>query len=131
MLDQVLEAFSIVPDFDLDLMAPNQTLAQVTARATAGLDKVFTEVRPDAAIVQGDTTTVLCGALLGHYHKVTVGHVEAGLRTGNKFSPFPEEMNRRLVGRLPIFIFRRPRMPRRHCWTKGSIQQVFLLREIP
>jgi UDP-N-acetylglucosamine 2-epimerase (non-hydrolysing) len=100
MLDQVLDAFSVKADHDLNLMAPNQTLAQVTARATAGLDKVFSDVKPDVAIVQGDTTTVLCGALVGHYHKVKVGHVEAGLRTGNKFSPFPEEMNRRLVGRL-------------------------------
>ncbi len=100
MLDQVLDAFSIKADHDLNLMAPNQTLAQVTARATAGLDEVFSEVKPDVAIVQGDTTTVLCGALVGHYHQVKVGHVEAGLRTGNKFSPFPEEMNRRLVGRL-------------------------------
>lgn len=100
MLNQVLDAFSITADYDLKLMAPNQTLAQVTARATAGLDEVFTTVKPDVAIVQGDTTTVLCGALVGHYHRVTVGHVEAGLRTGNKFSPFPEEINRRLVGRL-------------------------------
>ena len=100
MLDQVLESFSISADFDLKLMAPNQSLAQITARATAGLDEVFTAVQPDVAIVQGDTTTVLCGALVGHYHHVTVGHVEAGLRTGNKFSPFPEEINRRLVGRL-------------------------------
>ncbi len=100
MLDQVLEAFSLAVDHDLNLMAPNQTLAQVTARATAGLDQVYSTVQPDVAIVQGDTTTVLCGALVGHYHKVKVGHVEAGLRTGNKFSPFPEEMNRRLVSRL-------------------------------
>jgi UDP-N-acetylglucosamine 2-epimerase (non-hydrolysing) len=100
MLDQVLDAFSIEADYDLNLMAPNQTLAQVTARATAGLDEVFGKVKPDVAMVQGDTTTVLCGALVAHYHHVDVGHVEAGLRTGNKYSPFPEEMNRRLVGRL-------------------------------
>ena len=100
MLDQVLESFGIVAEHDLSLMAPNQSLAQVTARATAGLDEVFANVKPDVAIVQGDTTTVLCGALVGHYHQVKIGHVEAGLRTGNKFSPFPEEINRRLVGRL-------------------------------
>ena len=86
MLDQVLQAFSIKPDHDLNLMAPNQSLSQVTARATAGLDEVFSQTQPDVALVQGDTTTVLCGALVGHYHKVTVGHIEAGLRTGNKFS---------------------------------------------
>jgi UDP-N-acetylglucosamine 2-epimerase (non-hydrolysing) len=100
MLDQVLDAFAITADHDLDLMAPNQSLGQVTARATSGLDEVFGEVKPHVAIVQGDTTTAFCGALVGHYHKTRIGHVEAGLRTGNKFSPFPEEMNRRLIGRL-------------------------------
>ncbi len=100
MLDQVLESFKIEPDFDLNLMAPNQTLAQITARAVAGLDKVFGEVLPDVVLVQGDTTTAFCGALVGHYHQVTIGHVEAGLRTGNKFSPFPEELNRRLISQL-------------------------------
>ncbi|MEM9942883.1 MAG: UDP-N-acetylglucosamine 2-epimerase (non-hydrolyzing) [Planctomycetota bacterium] len=100
MLDQVLDAFQIQADHDLNLMAPNQTLGLVAARATSGLDNVFSEVKPDVAIVQGDTTTAFCGALVGHYHQVKVAHVEAGLRTGNKFSPFPEEMNRRLVGRL-------------------------------
>ncbi|MCL4139046.1 UNVERIFIED_CONTAM: hypothetical protein GTU68_062052, partial [Idotea baltica] len=100
MLDQVLEAFDVTADHDLNLMAPNQTLGLITSRATAGLDEVFAEVKPDICIVQGDTTTAFCGALVGHYHKVTIGHVEAGLRTGNKFSPFPEESNRVLIGRL-------------------------------
>lgn len=100
MLDQVLQAFGIVADHDLNLMAPNQSLGQVTARAASGLDQVFESVNPDIAIVQGDTTTAFCGALIGHYHRTTIAHVEAGLRTGNKFSPFPEEMNRRLIGRL-------------------------------
>lgn len=100
MLDQVLDAFKVTADHDLNLMAPNQTLGLITSRASAGLDKVFAEVKPDACLVQGDTTTAFCGALVGHYHRVTIGHVEAGLRTGNKFSPFPEEMNRLLIGRL-------------------------------
>lgn len=100
MLDQVLDAFNIKADHDLNLMAPNQSLGQVTSRAVAGLDAVFKEVKPDVVLVQGDTTTAFCGALVGHYHQVKIGHVEAGLRTGNKFSPFPEEINRRLVGRL-------------------------------
>ena len=100
MLDQVLDAFGVKPDHDLNLMAPNQSLAQITARATAGLDEVFKTVQPDVVLVQGDTTTAFCGALVGHYHQVKIGHVEAGLRTGNKFSPFPEEINRRLIGRL-------------------------------
>lgn len=100
MLDQVLDTFGVKADHDLNLMAPNQSLAQITARATQGLDKVFTEVNPDVCLVQGDTTTAFCGALVGHYHQTKIGHVEAGLRTGNKFSPFPEEINRRLIGRL-------------------------------
>ena len=100
MLDQVLNAFDVKADHDLNLMAPNQSLGQVTARAVSGLDEVYGIVKPDVALVQGDTTTAFCGALVGHYHQVKLGHVEAGLRTGNKFSPFPEEINRRLVGRL-------------------------------
>ncbi len=100
MLAQVFETFNVSADFDLELMAPNQSLAQVTARAVKGLDEVFTQVQPDACLVQGDTTTAFCGGLVGHYHHTLTGHVEAGLRTGNKFSPFPEEMNRRLVGRM-------------------------------
>ena len=100
MLDQVFQTFEIKPDFELALMKPGQTLSQVTARATDGMDKVFDDFRPDVVIVQGDTTSAFCGALVGHYHHTTIGHVEAGLRTGDKFAPFPEEMNRRLVGRL-------------------------------
>ena len=100
MLDQVLDAFGVEADFDLNLMAPNQTLAHVTSRAIAGLQDVFSESKPDVVLVQGDTTSAMCGALVGHYHQTTIGHVEAGLRTGNKFAPFPEEMNRRLIGRL-------------------------------
>ena len=100
MLDQVLETFNVQADYDLNLMAPNQSLGQITARAVSGLDEVYTKSKPNIALVQGDTTTAFCGALVGHYHQVKLGHVEAGLRTGNKFSPFPEEINRRLVGRL-------------------------------
>ena len=100
MLDQVLEVFGVKPDFDLDIMLPGQTLAQVTARAVSGLDQVLSDTRPDITLVQGDTTTAFTGALASHYQHTKIGHVEAGLRTGNKFSPFPEEMNRRLIGRL-------------------------------
>lgn len=100
MLAQVFQTFDVSADDDLELMAPNQSLAQVTARAVEGLDRVFSKVRPDVCLVQGDTTTAFCGGLVGHYHRALTAHVEAGLRTGNKFSPFPEEMNRRLVGRL-------------------------------
>ncbi len=100
MLDQVLQLFGITPDYDLNLMKPGQTLAMVTSRAIEGLDRVLIEAQPDLTLVQGDTTSAMCGALASHYRQVLVGHVEAGLRTGNKYAPFPEEMNRRLIGRL-------------------------------
>ena len=100
MLDQVLALFGITPDHDLDIMLPGQTLAQVTARAMEGLDNVVSQEKPDVVLVQGDTTTAFCGALAGYYHQIKVGHVEAGLRTGNKYAPFPEEINRCLVGRI-------------------------------
>ena len=100
MLDQTLTRFGIEPEYDLGVMAPNQSLASITSRAVEGLDKVLDVVRPDVVLVQGDTTTAMCGSLVAHYQRVTVGHVEAGLRTGNKYAPFPEEMNRRLIGRL-------------------------------
>lgn len=100
MLDQVLDAFGIIADHDLNLMAPGQSLGQITARAVAGLTEVCEKNRPDVILVQGDTTTAFCGALVGHYQQIKIGHVEAGLRTGNKFSPFPEEINRRLIGQM-------------------------------
>jgi UDP-N-acetylglucosamine 2-epimerase (non-hydrolysing) len=100
MLDQPLDLFGIKPDYDLDIMSQGQTLAQVTARAMEGLDNVVSQEKPDVILVQGDTTTAFCGALTGYYHQIKVGHVEAGLRTGNKYAPFPEEINRCLVGRI-------------------------------
>ena len=105
MLDQVLEAFGVVPDHDLDLMLPGQTLFQSTSRILAGLDPVLEKERPDMVIVQGDTTTTLCGALAAFYKHVPVGHVEAGLRTGDMRQPFPEEMNRVLASRLTALHF--------------------------
>jgi UDP-N-acetylglucosamine 2-epimerase (non-hydrolysing) len=105
MLDQVLTLFEIAPDYDLDVMMPGQTLSQVTARVVQGLDGVMAQEQPDVVLVQGDTTTVLCGALVAYYHRVPVGHVEAGLRTGDKYAPYPEEMNRRLVAPLADYNF--------------------------
>jgi UDP-N-acetylglucosamine 2-epimerase (non-hydrolysing) len=105
MLDQPLELFEIVPDHDLDIMTAGQSLAQVTSRAIEGLDRVIAEEKPDWVLVQGDTTTAFCGALAAFYHQVKVGHVEAGLRTYNKYSPYPEEMNRCLVGQLTDYHF--------------------------
>ncbi|MBP2652691.1 MAG: UDP-N-acetylglucosamine 2-epimerase [Firmicutes bacterium] len=100
MLDQVLQLFSIKPDYDLDIMCKGQTLFDITCRAMQGLNEVFVKVRPDIVLVHGDTTTTFVGALAAFYHQVPVGHVEAGLRTWNKYSPFPEEMNRKLTGAL-------------------------------
>ncbi|HOA35534.1 MAG TPA: UDP-N-acetylglucosamine 2-epimerase (non-hydrolyzing) [Bacillota bacterium] len=100
MLDQVLALFEIRPEYDLDLMSPRQTLTEITCRALAGLEQVLVRVKPDLVLVHGDTTTTFAAALSSFYHGVAVGHVEAGLRTFNKRSPFPEELNRRLTGSL-------------------------------
>lgn len=100
LLDQVLAAFNIRPDHDLDLMLPDQTLFQSTSRILSGLAPVLEAERPDMVIVQGDTTTTFCGALAAFYHRTPVGHVEAGLRTGDLYEPFPEELNRVLTSRI-------------------------------
>jgi UDP-N-acetylglucosamine 2-epimerase (non-hydrolysing) len=97
MLDQVLNIFGITPDIDLDLMRPNQSLAEITAAIFTGLDPVLGSIKPDWVLVQGDTTTVMATSLLCYYHRIRVGHVEAGLRTGDKWQPFPEEINRRVA----------------------------------
>lgn len=100
MLDQVMEIFGLNADFDLNVMAPNQTLGDVTCKVLKGMEGVFAEWKPDMILVQGDTTTVMAAALAAFYHKIEVGHVEAGLRTGNIYSPWPEEMNRLIAGNL-------------------------------
>ena len=100
MLDQVLEIFKIKPDYDLDIMEPRQTLATITEKSLRGLDTVLDEAKPDIVLVHGDTSTTFAGALAAFYHKIPVGHVEAGLRTFDKYSPFPEEMNRKLTGQI-------------------------------
>ena len=100
MLDQVLELFNIKPDYDLNIMASGQTLYDITTRALNGLKEVIEEAKPDMVLVHGDTTTTFAGALAAFYAQVPVGHVEAGLRTGNKYSPYPEEMNRKLTGSI-------------------------------
>jgi UDP-N-acetylglucosamine 2-epimerase (non-hydrolysing) len=98
MLDQVLNAFNITPDFDLNLMQPDQSLAQITASILNHLDPILTKLNPDWILVQGDTTTVMTAALLSFYNRIKIGHVEAGLRTGDKWQPFPEEINRKIAG---------------------------------
>lgn len=100
MLDQVLDIFDIKPDYDLDIMEQRQTLATITEKSLHGLDAVLEEAKPDIVLVHGDTSTTFAGALAAFYHKIPVGHVEAGLRTYDKYSPFPEEMNRKLVGQI-------------------------------
>ncbi|MDY4919594.1 MAG: UDP-N-acetylglucosamine 2-epimerase (non-hydrolyzing) [Phascolarctobacterium sp.] len=100
MLDQVLDLFGIVPDYDLNIMTSGQTLYDVTTRALMGLKPVMEDAKPDMVLVHGDTTTTFAGALAAFYAQIPVGHVEAGLRTGNKYSPYPEEMNRKLTGSI-------------------------------
>lgn len=100
MLDQVLEIFKIVPDFDLNIMKQSQTLKDITMNALDGIDTTIKEAKPDLVLVHGDTSTTFAGSLGAFYNQVKVGHVEAGLRTYDKYSPFPEEMNRRLTGQI-------------------------------
>lgn len=105
MLDQVLQLFDIRPDYDLNLMLPGQTLAGLTARLITALDELYSALRPDWVIVQGDTTTVLAASLVAFYQRIRIGHVEAGLRSGDKFQPFPEEINRRISDLLSDLYF--------------------------
>jgi UDP-N-acetylglucosamine 2-epimerase (non-hydrolysing) len=98
MLDQVLQLFQIKPDVDLNIMTPNQSLARLTAALFTGLDPVIQELDPDWVLAQGDTTTVMVASILAYYHGKKFGHVEAGLRTHDKWQPFPEEVNRRVAG---------------------------------
>jgi UDP-N-acetylglucosamine 2-epimerase (non-hydrolysing) len=116
MLDQVLNAFEVTPDRDLDIMRPGQTLYQSTSRIIAALEPVLAEEKPDIVFVQGDTITTFCGALAAFYAKIPVGHVEAGLRTGDPHEPFPEEMNRVLTGRIAALHF---------AATEGAAQNLY------
>ena len=105
MLDQVLQVFDVKPDYDLNIMKQGQDLTDVTARVLTGLRDVFKECRPDVVLVHGDTTTSMAGALAAFYAQIPVGHVEAGLRTHNIYSPWPEEMNRQITGRIASYNF--------------------------
>lgn len=119
MLDQVLQVFGITPDYDLDIMKANQTLTQITTRALEGLEAVIKEAQPDIVLVHGDTSTTFVGALASFYQKVKVGHVEAGLRTFNKYEPFPEEMNRKLTGVLTDLHFAPTQTAKKHLLDEG------------
>ncbi|NZA25325.1 UDP-N-acetylglucosamine 2-epimerase (non-hydrolyzing) [Luteimonas sp. SJ-92] len=119
MLDQVLNVFGIVPDVDLDIMRQNQSLSDLTARLIQKLDHVLEDIAPDAVLVQGDTTTVLAVALSSFYRRISIGHVEAGLRTGDMRNPFPEEMNRSLAGRLCRWHFAPTDLAARNLYGEG------------
>jgi len=105
MLDQVLDIFKIKPDYDLDIMKPGQTLAYITAEVLKGIEEVIVKEKPDLVLVHGDTTTAMAAALAAFYQQVPVGHVEAGLRTYDKYSPFPEEMNRQIIDKISDYLF--------------------------
>lgn len=119
MLDQVLAIFHITPDYDLDIMRHNQTLSELTGRIVTGMHEVLRELKPDLVLVHGDTTTTFATSLAAYYEKVTVGHVEAGLRTGNKYSPWPEEMNRKLTGSIAELHFSPTEQSRKNLIAEG------------
>lgn len=130
MLDQVLDLFGIIPDDDLEIMTTEQTLTEVTVRALQGLEEVLARERPDCVLVQGDTTTAMAAALASFYHRVPVGHVEAGLRTNDPYQPFPEEINRRLISTVATWHFAptsvardnllRENVPATRIWVTGN-----------
>ena len=126
MLDQVLEAFSIVPDYDLDIMEPAQTLSRITIKALEGLEKVFAQAKPDLVLVHGDTSTTFVAALAAFYAKIPVGHVEAGLRSGDKLSPYPEEMNRVLTGDIAQLHFAPTRANADNLRAEGITGQMYI-----
>jgi len=119
MLDQVLELFAIRPHYDLDIMKPGQSLTDVTCNVLQGLVPVLSEFQPDVVLVHGDTTTTMAASLAAYYQKIPVGHVEAGLRTGNIYSPWPEEMNRRLAGAITRFHFAPTERSRQNLLDEG------------
>lgn len=120
MLDQVLSTFKIEPDFDLNIMQKGQSLSEITTRALSGLENVIQKVSPDIVLVHGDTTTTFAGALAAFYQQVAIGHVEAGLRTYDKYSPYPEEMNRQMVSSLADFHFAPTEQSRSNLLREGK-----------
>lgn len=126
MLDQVLEIFEIVPDIDLNIMKQGQDLTDVTARVLVGLRDVFKTCRPDVVLVHGDTTTSTAGALAAFYAQIPVGHVEAGLRTYNIYSPWPEEMNRQITGRIATYNFSPTRISEKNLFEEKVHGNIFV-----
>ncbi|MBT9182853.1 UDP-N-acetylglucosamine 2-epimerase (non-hydrolyzing) [Pectobacterium punjabense] len=141
MLDQVLRLFDITPDYDLDIMRPGQGLSEISCRILSGLEPVMKEFKPDLVLVHGDTTTTLATSLAAFYQRIPVGHVEAGLRTGNLYSPWPEEANRKLTGHLAMYHFAptensrqnllREHLSDRHIFVTGNtvIDALFWIRD--
>ena len=127
MLDGVLSLFNICPDYDLDIMRPNQSLSYVTAAVLTQLEPILTEERPDWLLVQGDTTTALAAALAAFYQRIKVGHIEAGLRTGDKFHPYPEEVNRVLVDHICDLRFAPTEKSRQNLLDEGVPEQMILV----
>ncbi len=127
MLDSVMEQFGIDPDYDLNLMHAGQTLTSITTGVLEGLDKVLNEVKPDVTLVHGDTTTSTAAALASFYHQVAVGHVEAGLRSFDRYSPFPEEMNREITGRIATLHFAPTARSRENLAREGITQGVHVV----
>ncbi len=126
MLDQVLKIFEVVPDYDLNIMKQGQDLYDVTARVLTGMRNVLNEVKPDVVLVHGDTTTSTAAALAAFYQQIPVGHVEAGLRTRNIYSPWPEEMNRQITGRIATFDFAPTPLSRQNLEEEKAQGQVFV-----
>lgn len=126
MLDSVLDIFGLKPDYDLNVMEPRQTLSTITAKCLHGMDGVLEEAKPDLVLVHGDTSTTFAGALAAFYHKIPVGHVEAGLRTYDKWSPYPEEMNRKMVGSIADLHFCPTASNRDNLARENITQGVFL-----
>lgn len=126
MLDSVLEVFSLKPDWDLDIMTPRQTLSTITSKCLLGMDEAIDALKPDMILVHGDTSTTFAGALSAFYHQIPVGHVEAGLRTYDKYSPFPEEMNRKLVSAIADLYFCPTESNRQNLLREGITEGLFV-----
>ncbi|MCI8757613.1 MAG: UDP-N-acetylglucosamine 2-epimerase (non-hydrolyzing) [Oscillospiraceae bacterium] len=126
MLDSVLEVFDVKPDWDLDIMTPRQTLSTITSKCLVGMDEAIDALKPDMILVHGDTSTTFAGALSAFYHQVPVGHVEAGLRTYDKYSPYPEEMNRKLVTAIADLYFCPTENNRENLRREGITENVFV-----
>ena len=126
MLDQVLQEFHIKPDYDLNIMKQGQTLSEITTRALTGLETLIKKAKPDIVLVHGDTTTTLAGALAAFYNKITIGHLEAGLRTYHKFAPYPEEMNRQMVSVLADMHFAPTEKSRENLLKEAKEKNVYV-----